>query len=165
MAHSLSVFATAEQFSGPLRVEIDQDSEKIIAHRITMREVEVQGKIMAPKTLLQMFDMDFNDHAVSKVPDKRRLSQDDRKFLNMVAKETKVVNGHYQTPLPFRHNDVIMPNNKEQAARRANWQKKKMLKDPKYRSDYVTFVNDVTAKGYARKVPSGSLMPRPGKVW
>lgn len=103
MAHSLSVFATAEQFSGPLRVEIDQDSEKIIAHRITVREVEVQGEIMAPKTLLQMFEMDFNDHAVSKVPDKRGLSQDDRKFLNMVAKETKVVNGHYQTPLPFRH--------------------------------------------------------------
>ena len=83
----------------------------------------------------------------------------------MVAKEKKVVNGHYQTPLPFRHNDVIMPNNKEQAARRANWQKKKMLKDPKYRSDYVTFVNDVIAKGYVRKVPSGSLIPRPGKVW
>ena len=40
-----------------------------------------------------------------------------------------------------------------------------MLKDPKYRHDCVTFVNDVIAKGYGRKVPSGSLIPRPGKVW
>ena len=40
--------------SGPLRVEIDQDSEKIIANPITVREVEMQREIMAPKTLLQM---------------------------------------------------------------------------------------------------------------
>ena len=109
--------------------------------------------------------MDFNDHMVSKVPDERGLSQDDIKFLNMVEKETRVVNGHYQIPLPFRHDDVILPNNKEQAAKRANWQKKKMLKDSKYRADYVTFVNDVIAKGYAQRVPSESLTPKPGKVW
>ena len=150
--------------SGPLRIETDQDSEKIIANRITVREVEMQREIMAPKTLLQMFEMDFNDHTVSKVPDERGLSQEERKFLNMAAKETKVVNGHSQIPLPFRHNDVIMPNNKEQATKKANWQKK-MLKDSKHRSDYVTFVNDVIAKGYAQKVPSESLIPKPGKVW
>ena len=65
----------------------------------------------------------------------------------MAERETKVVNGHYQIPLPFRDNDVFMPNNKEQATKRATWQKKKMLKDSKYRADYVTFVNDVIAKG------------------
>lgn len=79
--------------SGPLRIETNQD--KIIANRITVREVEIQREIMAPKTLLQMFEMDFNDHTVSKVQDERGLSQEDRKFLNMAAKETKVVNGHY----------------------------------------------------------------------
>lgn len=81
--------------SGPLRIETNQDSEKIIANRITVREVEIQREIMAPKTLLQMFEMDFNDHTVSKVQDERGLSQEDRKFLNMAAKETKVVDGHY----------------------------------------------------------------------
>lgn len=151
--------------NGPLRIETNQDSKKITANRITVREVETQREIMAPKTLLRMFEMDFNDHTVSKVPDERGLSQEDRKFLNMAKRETKVVNGHYQIPLPFRRNDVIMPNNKEQATKRANWQKKKMLKDSKYCSDYVTFVNDVIAKGYAQKVPSESLIPKSGKVW
>jgi len=111
-----------------------------------------------------MMQMDFNDHTVSKAPDERGLSQEDRKFLSMVERETKVVDGHYQVPLPFRRHDVIMPNNKEQAIKRANWQKKKMLRDPKYRSDYVGFVNGIIAKGYAQRVPDELLTPKPGKV-
>ena len=58
-----------------LRIEIDQDNEKIIANRITVREVQMQREIMAPKTLLQMFEMDFSMSAGSDV---RGLSQDDR---------------------------------------------------------------------------------------
>ena len=58
-----------------------------------------------------------------------------------------------------------MPNNKEQAVRRAGWQRKKMLSDAKYCSDYVNFVNEVIHKGYAGKVPYESLIPTTGKVW
>ena len=58
-----------------------------------------------------------------------------------------------------------MPNNKDQAAKRAIWQRKKMLRDENYRNDYVNFVNDVIAKGYARKVTDGLLETEPGKVW
>ena len=58
-----------------------------------------------------------------------------------------------------------MPNNKEQAIKRANWQKKKMLRDSQYCSDYVAFVNDIIAKGYSQRVPNELLTPTPGKVW
>ena len=151
--------------SGPLQIKTEHDGDRIIANRITIREVETQKEIIAPKSLLRMLEMDFNDHTVSKVPDERGPSQEDKRFLNVVEKETKIVDGHYQVPLPFRHNDVIMPNNKEQAIKRANWQKKKMLRDSKYRSDYVAFINDVIAKGYAQRVPNQSPTPMPGKVW
>ena len=77
----------------------------------------------------------------------------------------KVVDGHYQVPLPFRCDDVTIPNNKEQAIKRANWQKKKTLRDSQHRSDYVAFVNDTIAKGYAQRVPNELLTPKPGKVW
>ena len=89
--------------------------------------------------------MDFNDHTVSKVPDERGLSQEDRKFLTMVERETEVVDGHHQVPLPFRCDDVTVPNNREQAIKRANWQKKKIIRDSQYRSDYVAFINDIIA--------------------
>ena len=111
-----------------------------------------------------MLQMDLNDHTVSKVPDERRLSQEDRKFLAMVERETKVTDGHYQVPLPFQCDHVTVPNNKEQAIKRANWKKKKMLRDSQYRSDYVAFVNDIIAKGYAQSVPTELLTPTPGKV-
>ena len=151
--------------SGPLHIQTDRDKDQIIVNRITVREVETQKEIIAPTSLLRMLQMDFNDHTVSKAPDERGLSLKDRKFLSMVERETKVVDGHYQVPLPFRCNDVIVPNNKEQAIKRANWQKRKMLRDSKYRSDYVGFVNGIIAKGYAQRVPDELLMPKPGKVW
>ena len=87
--------------SGPLRIKTEHDGDRIITNRITMREVETQKEIIAPKSLLGMLEMDFNDHTVSKVPDERGPSQEDRKFLNVVEKETKVVDGHYQVLLPF----------------------------------------------------------------
>ena len=143
--------------SGPLHIRTDPDKDQIIVNRITVREVETQKEIIAPTSLLRMLQMDFNDHTVSKAPDEHGLSQEDRTFLSMVERETKVVDGHYQVPLPFRRHDVIMPNNQEQAIKRANWQKKKMLRDPKYRSDYVGFVNGIIAKGYAQRVPDELL--------
>ena len=151
--------------SGPLQVETDQSCSTITVNRITVREVEFNKEIIAPKSLLSMFEMDFNDHTVSKVPDERGYSQEDRKFLDMAEKGVRNVNGHYEIPLPFRAQDITMPNNKEQAIKRANWQKKKMLRDAKYHTDYTKFVNDVIAKGYAQKVPNESGAGRPGKVW
>lgn len=130
-----------------------------------MREVKTSKEIIAPKTLLRMFEMDFNDHTVTKVPDERGHSQEDKRFLDMAEKGVNNVNEHYQIPLPFRQQDVYMPNNKEQAVKRANWQKKKMLRDAKYCADYTTFVNEVISKGYAQKVPNESHATKPGKVW
>ena len=127
--------------------------------------METQKEFSAPKSLLKMLQLDFNDHTVSKELDEHRLSQGDRKFLSMVERKTKVVDGHYLVPLPFWCDDVTMPNNKEQAIKRANSQKKKMLRDSQYRSDYVAFFNDIIAKGYAQRVPNKLLTPTPGKVW
>ncbi|XP_028405254.1 uncharacterized protein LOC114527759 [Dendronephthya gigantea] len=72
--------------------------------------------------------------------------------------------GHYKIPLPFRTNDVTMPNNKVQAIKRAEWQKRKMLKNEQYQRDYTVFMEEVIAKGYAEKVPSPSSSEN-GKVW
>ena len=102
---------------------------------------------------------------LSKVPDERELSQRDRKFLTMVERKTKVVDGHYQVPLPSRCDDVIVPNNQEKAIKSVSWQRKKKSRDSQYRSDYVAFVNDIIANEYAQRVSNELLTPTPGKVW
>ena len=72
-------------------------------------------------------------------------------FLTKANESIGYHDGHYVLPLPFRESNVMMPN-KDQAAKRAIWQRKKMLRDENYRKDYVNFVNGVIAKGYAQKV-------------
>lgn len=48
---------------------------------------------------------------------------------------------------------------------RANWQKKKMMRDQKYHNDYTVFINNLLTKGYAVKIPSNHLRNDTGKVW
>ncbi|XP_068203597.1 uncharacterized protein [Palaemon carinicauda] len=58
----------------------------------------------------------------------------------------------YQLPLPLRTSKVNLVNNREQAVKRAQWQRKKKL-NPKYHEDYVEFVEKLVTEGYAYKVP------------
>ena len=72
-------------------------------------------------------------------------------------------NGHYVIPLPFRKSQLTVPNNRDQALKRAMWQGK-MLRDENYRSDHVNFVNEMIAKGHARKVPEDRLEASQGNL-
>ena len=58
---------------------------------------------------------------------------------------------------------MTMPDNRNQELKRAVWQKK-MLHDENYRNDYVNFVNEMIAKGYAQKLLEDHLETSPGKV-
>ena len=95
---------------------------------------------------------------------KQSISIEDEKFLAKIEREVILVNGHYQLPLPFRKDNVKMPNNREQAEQRARWIKKKFA-SKQFKEDYVTFMNDIIGKGYARKVPESNIKIKEGKTW
>ena len=88
-----------------------------------MREVEMLKEFIVSMSLLRMLQMDLNNHTLSKVLDEHGFSQEDRKFLTMVESETKVVDGHYQVPLPFQCDDVSA----QQQGR--SYQKSKLAKE------------------------------------
>ena len=92
------------------------------------------------------------------------ISKEDEKFLIKVEREVILVDGHYQLPLPFRKDDVKMPNNRKQAEQRAHWIKKK-FGNKQFREDYVTFMNGIISKGYAREVPKANMKIDEGKTW
>ena len=73
--------------------------------------------------------------------------------------EVKSVNGHYQLPFPFRNEAVNMPNNRQQAIKRAMWIKHK-FRDSKYHEKYVNFMNKIITRGYTAKVPESQLEQR-----
>ena len=149
--------------NGPLRVKKQQDQPAAITmNRILVREVEKVKEILTPNALLDTLQMDFNDHGP---PNGKAYSQEDLLFMKKVEQNTHLRNGHHEIPLPFKQESINLPNNRQQAIQRANWQKKKMLRNEKYYRDYVNFVNTLIVKGYAEKIPEEQSPPESGKIW
>ena len=91
-----------------------------------------------------MFDRDFTD-----IEGGKPLSQEDRKFLKILKEGIHLTDdGHYEMPLPLR-DKVELPCNRKYAETRLNQLKRRLDRDPKYKKDYVAFVNDMIKNGYA----------------
>ena len=92
------------------------------------------------------------------------LSQDDLHFMKIMKENVRMVNGHYQLPLPFKGR-CNLPNNRIQAISRCRWIQRKLERNKKFKEDYLVFMNNLFEKGYARKVPEDELKGRDGHVW
>ena len=68
--------------------------------------------------LKQSYDHEFSEcqHLVNK--DVANMSQEDLKLIEILKNGTEFVGGHYQVPLPFRKNEINLPNNRSQAEKR-----------------------------------------------
>ena len=76
--------------------------------------------------------------------------------------EVKQIDGHYQLPLPLKNLKLELPNNRMMVERRINQLERRFRRDDSYFLHYKTFMNDMLAKGYAKK----STSPGPlGKSW
>ena len=105
------------------------------------------------------------DFTGSIVDDKTEMSQDERRFMQNAEETVELKDGHYQISLPFKDRVALVPNNKSQALRRANWLKKRLERDTKFCENYKAFMGDIVAKGYARKVPPDQTSLEEGKAW
>ena len=78
------------------------------------------------------------------------LYAEDKQFMMMMENGAEFVNGHYQLPLPMRNPALIMPNNRTVVEKRANYLKRRFMKNKEFFEDYQKFMNDILQKGYAR---------------
>lgn len=95
-------------------------------------------------------------------------SREDRKFLEIMEREVcKNSKGNLEMPLPFRQEEVQMPNNRIQAVNRLNGLLRTLKRKPQMQSDYFNFLEKVIEKGHASVIPEEELKsePTPGKVW
>ena len=58
---------------------------------------------------------------------------------------------HYHLPLPFRKVDPTMPNNRNYALKRLQWNKRKMERCDEYKQSMTSFISDLLEKGFAKK--------------
>ena len=147
--------------NGPLH--INGMTNDISCNRISFRDTQQVKEVIQPATVLKMFEHDFNENSPA-LPDEAGLSPEDRVFFKKIERCEKDPSGHFVIPLPFRDNSISMPTNRKQAESRAEWQKRKLKKNPKYYEDYVTFVQQMISKGYAMKVPEGNVAEA-GQLW
>ncbi|CAB4021227.1 Hypothetical predicted protein [Paramuricea clavata] len=93
--------------NGPLSISNTSQSD-ITCHRITVRETnDTVKEVILPEAIGRMFELDFNDHKVG--PDERSFSQEEKKFLTKMDNGIRLTKGHYETPLPFRNPEMILP--------------------------------------------------------
>ena len=79
------------------------------------------------------------------------MSREDHKFMEILQEGAKLRNGDYQVPLPFKEPCIDLPNNRHQARQRFSYLEKIFSKNDQFREDYIRFMKDIIAKGYARK--------------
>ena len=82
--------------------------------------------------------------------------------MKILDEGTKLKDGQYQIPLPFRQEDARLLCNKYQAAQRLSYLKRKFDKNEKFKADYSRFMEEIIAKGYARK---SAITAAVGKTW
>ncbi|KAK7938715.1 hypothetical protein WMY93_002041 [Mugilogobius chulae] len=144
--------------NGPLRGEC-QASERDLQPDITVNRISVAR---LDELWEKQLKVDFPE---TQKDEQLGLSKEDELFMESVSESVKIVDGHYSIGLPVRQRYLNMPNNKTVAEQRALSLKRRLLKDHTFRSDYVTFMSGMIAKGYAERVPSEHLTRRDGRVW
>ena len=115
-----------------------------------------------PDMLQQMYNHEFTEcqHLVNK--DLANMSQEDLKFIEIHKNGTELVGGHYQVPLPFRKDEVNLPNNRSQAEKRFACLKKRLSRNPQFKQDHVKFMDGLIKKGYTRE---STTAVEAGKCW
>ena len=125
------------------------DTNEVVRHFFQVKK-EVKKNDL-PDMLQQMYNHEFTEcqHLVNK--DLANMSQEDLKFMEILKNGTELVGEHCQVPLPFRKDEVNLPNNRSQAEKRFACLKKRLSRNHQFTQDYVKFMGELIKKGYARE--------------
>ena len=157
--------------NGPLNTS--QQSDSITCNRICLNQEDTfaapRGYVVPqrtvkeqiiPQAVKQMFELDFSENEKGTA-----LSREDLKFFDTVERGIiHLEDLHYEMPLPFKHQDIQLPNNYAQAEKRLSSLRKRLKSDEKYYTDYCSFMSELISKRYARKVDE-EVEGQHGRTW
>ena len=89
------------------------------------------------------------------------ISKNDQAFLKTVEESTAKSGDHYVVLLPFKKENLIMPNNRKQTMRSLVYLKRRFKKDPAFFEDYKQFMSNLLIKRYARRMDDSPV----GRTW
>lgn len=137
-------------------------SKGFVCNRIQVKESPQVAPVTltpSPSDVVALLQADFQD---TQHGDKT-VSQEDLKFIQIMEDSIhQGKDGHYIMPLPFKSEMPVMPNNKQVAAVRLGYLKKKFESNPKYFSDYKKFMQEIIDRG---DVEVARELPKEGHTW
>ena len=80
------------------------------------------------------------------------ISKNDKAFLKTVEESRTKSGDHYVVPLPFEKENLIIPNDRNQAMERLIHLKRRFNKDPVFFEEYKQFMSNLLVKEYARRL-------------
>lgn len=118
------------------------------------------SEMVTPDYIIKMLESDFSES----VGDETTFSQEDLHFMAKLKDGIRQnQDGHFEMPLPFKQDTPNLPNNKSCAVQRLMSLERRLRRDQQYCTDYLGFMKDIIARGYAEKVPEEELQNQP--VW
>ena len=110
---------------------------------------------------VRMYNDEFSD---DNILEGKGMSQEDLVWMKKVESACKYTSEkHYQIPLPFRDENVQLPDNLEMARWRLESLKRKLSGDKRLHQDYKAFMEEMMKNGYAEEVQEE--VPNKGHIW
>ncbi|XP_068209143.1 uncharacterized protein [Palaemon carinicauda] len=107
--------------------------------------------------LVESYNRKYDDAASNR----REMSAEDRKWIEIIEKGVRTVGRSYDVLLPLRGNHGPLPETRDIALPRMHSLRKKIVKDGNYAKQNSAFMTEMQQKGYAEQVTTAS----PGNVW
>jgi hypothetical protein len=111
--------------------------------------------------LERMFNFEFVEASCTR----KAMSEDDKKALRHMTAAMRLIDGHYEIPLPWKPGSPCLPDNKGLVMRRLMALKKRLEGDGSFRSRYTQAMNEYVANGYAELVPEEQQNLTGRNVW
>ena len=90
-------------------------------------------------------------------------SREDRKGLEIMRQSLKVVDGHFQLPLLWRHENTRLPDNRFMVHKRLDSLKRRLKRDAELQAAYTAVMQDYIKRGFAERVEEKNA--KPGHFW
>ena len=107
-----------------------------------------------------MMELDYSEiHHSRKIHGAEQAeSIEDKRFREMLTMGLhKNTNGNWEAPLPFKSDDLSLPNNKGHCLRRLLSLKRRLLNNSKLKEDYLAFMKKTLDNGHTSRVSVDQL--------
>ncbi|XP_038077337.1 uncharacterized protein LOC119745185 [Patiria miniata] len=123
-------------------------------HRSKISSLRTQVLFTGRPTFLEPCPNEFQvKHLFDNDSDGVSLSIQEKQFVDLMKREGGLKDGQWTAPLPFKQPRDRLPNNRQQAFKRAQILRKGMERDPTKREHMLTFMEGVISHGHAEVAP------------